>query len=169
MAALKSGIPVVLSIVLLSVAGCNRHETVRRQPSARLAPAEPTWGPQVEGLQCRLRPVRRLYPAGESPTFRIDLRNRGGRIFAFLRGEQAPLRGFAVDGQWRPGPNLAPVAGKAQAFGPGVEILDLSAALPAEARTLLTPGRHVVQVAFSFEGLEVPSNPVEIEIADVRR
>jgi len=55
-----------------------------------------------------------------------------------------------------------------QALGPGVEILDLSAVLPHDARSLLTPGRHVIQVAFSFEGIEVVSNPVDIEIAGSR-
>jgi len=115
-----------------------------------------------------LRPVRRVCPGGESPTFKVDLRNRGGRIFAFLCGEQVPLHGFAVDGQWRRRPSPAPVEGKVRALGPGVEILDLTVALPDEARTLLTPGRHVVQLAFSFEGVEVPSNPVEIEIVGSR-
>jgi len=115
-----------------------------------------------------LRPVRRVCPGGESPTFKVDLRNRGGRIFAFLCGEQVPLHGFAVDGQWRRRPSPAPVVGKIRALGPGVEILDVTVALPDEARTLLTPGRHVVQLAFSFEGVEVPSNPVEIEIVGSR-
>lgn len=168
MTVLRFGIPVVLGIVLASVPGCTRHTREVRKPSARLAPSEPTWGPQIEGLQCRLRPVRRLCPAGESPTFRVDFRNGGGRIFAFVRGEQVSLHGYAVDGQWHRRSIPAPTEGKVQALGPGVEILDLSVALPVEARALLTPGRHVVQLAFSFEGLEVPSNPVEIEIVGSR-
>ncbi len=168
MTALKLALSLMLGIVLTSVPGCSRHVAGPPKPSARLTPAEPTWGPQVEGLQCRLRPVKRVCPAGESPTFKIDLRNRGERVFAFLGSEQVPLHGFAVDGQWRRRSSPAPVEGKARALGPGVEILDLAVVLPDEARALLTPGRHVVQLALSFEGVEVPSNPVGIEIVGAR-
>ena len=90
-------------------------------------------------------------------------------MFAFLRGEQAPVHHFSIDGRWRRWPSPAPTDGKVQALGPGVEVLDLPATLPADARSLLTPGRHVVQVAFSFEGVEVVSNPVEIEIVGSHR
>lgn len=169
MALLRFGIVVALGIIVVSIAGCSRHTTAVRRQVGRLAPADPTWGPQAEGLQCRLRPVKRSWPAGESPTFRIDLRNHGVRMFAFLSDEQIPVHGFAIDGRWRRWPNPAPVEGRTRALSPGVEILDLPAALPAETRGLLAPGRHVIQLAFSFEGVEVLSNRVEIEIVGSRQ
>jgi hypothetical protein len=122
------------------------------------------WGPAADGLQCRLRPIKRVCPAGESPAFKIDLCNRGGRVFAFLQSEQAPLDRFAVDGCWHPWPDRGPTNGKTLALGPGVEFSDLPLTLPPNAQSYLTPGPHVIQVAFSFEGVEVVSNPVEIEM-----
>jgi hypothetical protein len=133
-----------------------------------VAATEVGWGPAAEGLQCRLRPVKRICAAGESPTFKIDLCNRGGRVFAFLGGEHAPVHQFSIDGRGRRWPARPPTDGKAQALGPGVEVLDLPVTLPADAQSLLTPGRHIIQFAFSFEGVEVVSNPVEIEIIGSR-
>ncbi len=166
----KRSVPALLMVAAAGI-GCARHETsIHRQARAvTAAPAEAQWGPAAEGLQCRLRPGRRVCPAGESPTFRIDLCNHGGRVFAFPRGEQAPVHGFSIDGHWHRWPRGPATDGKARALGPDTEVLDLSAALPANARPLLGPGRHVVQFAFSFEGVEVVSNPVEIEIIESRQ
>ena len=166
----KSGI-FALMMVAATGTGCARHETMIRTQTHKTiaAPAETQWGPLAEGLQCRLRPNKRVCPVGESPAFHVDLGNHGRRVFAFLRGDQAPVRRFAIDGQWRPWPGPAPTDGKVQALSPGAEILDLPATLPADARTLLTPGRHVVQLALSFEGVEVVSNSVEIEVVGSRR
>lgn len=161
----KHSILIALTVAVAG-AGCARHETVTRRQARALmpTPAEVRWGPAAEGIQCRLKPVKRACPAGESPAFNIDLCNRGDRVFAFLHGEQAPVYRFAIDGRWRRWPEPAPADGRTLALGPGVEVLDLPAALPADARPLLTNGRHVVQFAFSFEGIEVISNAVEIEI-----
>jgi hypothetical protein len=149
--------------------GCARHASrasvaQRAKPIRRAAPTQVEWGPEAAGLQCRLRPVKRVFPAGESPAFKVDLRNRGGRVFAFVKTDQAPLEEFAIDGRWRPWPDRPPTDGKIVAFGPGVEFPDLPLTLPANAQSDLVSGPHVVQVAFSFEGIEVVSNPVEIEI-----
>jgi hypothetical protein len=111
-----------------------------------------------------LRPARRAYTVGESPAFKIDLCNRGGRVFAFSRGEQAPVHEFSIDGRRRRWPDRPPTDGKIQAFGPGASVLDLPVTLPGEAQSLLAPGLHIVRFAFSFEGVEVVSNPVQIEI-----
>ena len=131
-------------------------------------PLEVGWGPAAEGLQCRLRPTRAVVAAGENPAFRIDLCNRGGRVFAFLCGEQAPVHQVSIDGRWRRWPDRPPTDGKIRALGPGVEVPDLPVILRGDARSFLSPGRHIVQFAFSFEGVEVVSNPVEIEILGSR-
>jgi hypothetical protein len=164
---LKYGVVVVL-LIAAAGAGCSRHAAVTPRNARAVSPAEPTWGVAVEGLQCRVRPIKRVYGSAESPTFTIDLRNQGGRIFAFRSGEQTPLSQYSVDGHWRRWPVSPPTDGKVRAFGPGVEIADMPAMLPQDARSLLTPGVHAVRLAFSFEGVEVVSNPVEIEIVGTR-
>jgi hypothetical protein len=45
-----------------------------------------------------------------------------------------------------------------------VEFNALSATLPETLRSSLSPGRHMVQVAFVLEGVEVLSNVVTIEL-----
>lgn len=158
----------MLAIVVFGIGCTTRHTTATvKKPIQRIASTEVTWGPAADGLQCRLRPIKRTLAAGEAPTFKVDLRNHGGRVFAFLPGPQAPLHRFAVDGRWYPWPHR-PTDGKTQAFGPGVEIPDMPVTLPADTPSLLVPGWHSVQVAFSFEGVEVVSNAVEIEIAGSR-
>lgn len=156
---------VVLAIAVAGVGCGTRQETavVKRPMQQRVALTEVTWGPAAEGLQCRLRPIKRLVGDGESPTFKVDLRNQGGRVFTFLPDPRTPLHRFAVDGRWYLWPHR-PTDGRTQAFGPGVEIADMPLTLPADTPSLLAPGWHTVQVAFSFEGIEVVSNPVEIQI-----
>ncbi|MGE5296069.1 MAG: hypothetical protein ACM3VT_14695 [Solirubrobacterales bacterium] len=160
---------VMLAIAATSVGCATRHATtaVVKKPIQRIAPTEVTWGPTAEGLQCRLRPIKRLIGDGEAPTFRVDLRNEGGRVFTFLPDPRTPLHQFAVDGRWYPWPHR-PADGKTLALGPGVEIPDMAVTLPADTPSLLVPGWHSVQVAFSFEGVEVVSNAVDIEIVGSR-
>jgi hypothetical protein len=168
-------------VALVVVAGglsCARHASrasvaqkpkpTQRKVIQRATPAQLEWGPAASGLQCRLRPIKRVCPAGESPAFKADLRNQGGRVFAFLQGQQAPLDRFAIDGCWHPWPARPSVAARTLALGPGVEFPDLPATFPPNAQSYLTPGPHTIQVAFLFEGIEVVSNPVEIEIIGSR-
>jgi len=164
---LKYGSLVALVVAAAGV-GCARRTPVVQTQIQRAAPLEVGWGPAAEGLQCRLRPTRHVVAAGEEPAFKIDLCNRGGRVFAFLCGEQAPVYQVSIDGRWRRWPDRPPTDGKIRALGPGVEVPDLPAILRGDARSFLSPGRHVVQFAFSFEGVEVVSNPVEIEIVGSR-
>lgn len=170
METLRRDILVLLALLMVG-AGCrHRHRTptvyrpVVIQLQRPATPAAVTWGPAAEGLQCRLRPVRRACPAGESPAFRVDLRNSGGRVFAFVRGDQAPLHQYCIDGRWLRWPERPPTDGKVQPLGPGVEVSDMPVVFPADARPLLTSGRHLIQIAFSFEGIDVVSEPVDIEI-----
>ena len=46
----------------------------------------------------------------------------------------------------------------------GVELADMALALPSTIGLPLNPGYHRLRVAFVFEGVEVASNPVGIEI-----
>lgn len=167
MGTLKYSSLVVLVVVAVGV-GCARRAPVGQTQIQRVAPIEVGWGPAAEGLQCRLRPTRRVVAAGENPAFRIDLCNRGGRVFAFLCGEQAPVHQVSIDGRWRRWPERPPTDGKIRALGPGVEVADLPVILSADTQPSLSPGRHIVQFAFSFEGVDVVSNPVEIEIVESR-
>jgi len=144
--------------------GCSRPASIAPKRVQVAVPTQADWGQAAEGLQCRARPARHTYSAGESPAFTVDLRNGGSRIFAFRSGEQAPLSRYSIDGHWRPWPGYPPRDGKVQALRPGVEVRDMVATLPQEAHFLLTPGRHVVQVAFTFEGVDVVSDLIEIAI-----
>ncbi len=123
----------------------------------------PAWGPNSQGLQCRLRPMKRLWRAGETPAFKIDLRNESKRIFPLACAPLWPYR-ILIDDQWRRWPSSGPTGTKIMPFGPGAEFMDLMVNLPKETARLLTKGRHVIKIAFLFEGIEVVSNAVEIEI-----
>jgi hypothetical protein len=144
--------------------GCARPAKAPAAREEKPAWIKPAWGPETEGLRCRLRPVRRVWQAGEAPVFKVDLRNGGKRVFAFVSSEPLPVRGVFVDDRARPWPRQATRAGKNQAFGPGAEFTDLLLSLPADMFASLATGRHVVQVVFSFEEIELASNPVTIEI-----
>jgi hypothetical protein len=108
--------------------------------------------------------VKRRWPAAESPTFEINVRNRGQRIFAFPVGDDAPLDRIAINGRWYRWPRPAGEGMKMWPLAPGVEFKSLSATLPETLRSSISTGRHTVQVAFVFEGVEVLSNVVIIEL-----
>jgi len=144
--------------------GCASHTVIAARQAESLAWAAPTWGPDAEGLQCRLRPVKRTWPAGELPAFNLDLRNQGTRIFAFVRSPDVPLHEFSVDGRWYRCPNHAPTACRVWPLAPKVEFPDLPVSLPQAICGPLPAGRHTIQVAFALEGVDVISNPVGIEV-----
>lgn len=154
----------VVGLLLICCLGCARHILTPAKERQTTASARPAWGPQVEGLQCRLRPVRRIWCVGETPTLKVDLRNDGPRIFAFVHSSDAPLYGLCVDGYWHR--RLKPTAtqGRVWPLAPGVEFTDLSVSLPEAGPAPLTHGRHTIQIAFTFEGVEVVSNPIGVEI-----
>jgi hypothetical protein len=149
---------------LLMCLGCGKPSRTATRRAEPIPWARPSWGPQVEGVQCLLRPVKRRWPVEESPTFEIDVRNRGQRIFAFPAADDAPLDRIAIDGRWHRWLRPAGEGVKMWPLAPGVEFNGLSATLPETLRSSLSPGRHMVQVAFVFEGVEVLSNVVTIEL-----
>jgi hypothetical protein len=151
----------------LLCSGCSRMReggTSARQPE-RLVRAAPDWGPQSEGLQCRLRPTKRLWQKGEPLTFKLDLRNQGSRLFAFDVREPVRPSSVAVDGRWyyqlRDETNLATI----RPLAPQADLADLTLIVSPAMDLPLGPGLHTIQVALELEDLTVLSNPVGIEIA----
>ena len=135
------------------------------EASSASAWGEPTWGEAVEGLQCRLRLDKRVWQADEIPTFRMDIRNQGERIFAFLPSQQAQLYKIQFDGTWYQGSEPPMVSSPVWPLAPGLCFHGLPVKLHDRFGLDLRPGRHVVRVCFSVEGIEVVSNPVGIKIA----
>ena len=159
----RIGLVLVVSQVTL-YCGCARQTAAPVRQAERAAWAEPVWGPATEGLQCRLRPAKRLWRSGETPVFKADLRNHGKRTFAFVNSERVPLSGISVDDRWYPYPTSGAVQGRVWPLAPDVEFTNLPVSLPTDMQLSLAPGPHIIRVAFSFEGVEVVSNVVGIEI-----
>lgn len=160
-----NSVSVILALLVFWCPGCKRSAKLPAWPPDRLVRAAPTWGPEAEGLQCRLRPTKRLWRAGETVTFKLDLRNRGKRLFAFDASHPVHAERISLDGRWYRRPRPETAAAKVRPLAPGAELADLTLALPQRPRLPLTPGYHAIAVAFVFEGIEVVSNPVNIEIA----
>jgi hypothetical protein len=159
----RSPVPLVALLAVLA-GGCARDA---QTPGRRTEPvrwARPGWGPEAEGLQCRLTPIKRRWQADDSPTLEVDLRNTGQRIFAFRMAEQPPLDRIAINGRWYRWQEPTGGGTRMWPLAPGVEFSDLSVALPQSLHSSLSPGRHRIQVAFVLEGVEVVSNVVMIEI-----
>ena len=156
-------IVLVCGLLIVLGPGCNRPAEAPRGRIEPVIPTTPSWGPETEGLQCRLRPVKRLWNPNEPLAFKLDLRNQGKRVFAV----SVPLHpdGIALDGRWYHRPQPHGGTAKVRPLGPGAELADLSLNLPQASQLPLGPGRHRIQVAFVFEGIDVRSGPVAIEIA----
>lgn len=156
----------VLVLGVLWGPGCSRQARTPATRVDRRVWTTPDWGPQTQGLQCRLRPTRRLWHSGETPTFKLDLRNHGKRRFAFDAGEPIRPDRVMVGGRWYHRRRDATRPAKVRPLAPGVELSDLELVLPATMALPLGPGRHTIQIALDFEDITVLSNPVGIEIAD---
>lgn len=155
----------ILLLAALVLPGCSRETSSSARRTDRLVRAVPDWGPQAEGLQCRLRPTKRLWLTGEPLTFKLDLRNQGRRLFAFdVREPICPSR-VGVDGRWFHRRRDEASESKIGPLGPGTEFTDLMLTIPPDMDLPLGPGRHTIQVALDFEDLAVLSGPVAIEIA----
>ncbi len=154
----------VAGLLAMLCLSCHSHTVLSAGRAGGSAWAAPTWGPDAEGLQCRLRPVKQTWQTDESPAFKVDLQNHGMRIFAFTRSPDVPLHEFSVDGRWYRCPAPAPAPCRVWPLAPKVEFPDLPVTLPQAVCGPLPPGRHTIQVAFVLEGIEVVSNPVGIEV-----
>lgn len=136
----------------------------RRASVDRVIRSAPDWGAPAEGLQCRLRPTKWLWLTGEAPTFKLDLRNQGQRLFAFDVREPIYPDRVAIDGRWYYRLQNRIHEAKIRPLEPGAEFADLTVAIPSEMDLPLGPGRHTIQVALDLEDISVVSGPVRIEI-----
>jgi hypothetical protein len=114
--------------------------------------AEEGWGKAVEGVQCRLRPVKTTWKAGEAPKLLADVRNRGERVFLVYRAQE--MCELQVDGRWYRW--AGDISVKSSPFSPGREYTGIPITLAGSwARSgtakspplALEPGRHTVRVA----------------------
>ncbi|HUU21522.1 MAG TPA: hypothetical protein VM389_03215, partial [Phycisphaerae bacterium] len=145
----------------------------------RLGREEWSWGKAAEGVQCRLRADKRVWEAGQSPTFKADFWNRGKRELQFILAPA--LWEIEWDGLWY----RATVAhsGRVKVFplGPGHQRTDIPVPLeerwgwrskPKREPLVFEPGKHRIRVAFTVHAaneqpgrpVRAVSNPVEIEI-----
>jgi hypothetical protein len=165
----KSGLLVVLLSVFLAGQGCKtppaKHVVLQTTDAAW---SEPVWSEAVEGLQCRLRPDRRTWRMGERPSFKVDIRNQGKRIFAFLPFHQLQLCRIQFDDKRYQWPSPFMIDSPVWPLAPGSQFNDIAITLHERFKINLSPGRHIVRAVFSLEGIEVVSNPVGIEILPPR-
>jgi hypothetical protein len=164
MEAFKNSLLVILLSLFLTGQGCRTPSVKPIVPQPDPAWGEPTWGEAAESLQCRLRPDKRTWQAGERPSFKVDIRNQGRRTFTFLPFHQLELCRIQFDDKWHQWPSPFMIDSPVWALAPGTQFNDISITLHERFKINLAPGRHIVRVAFSFEGIEVVSNPVGIEI-----
>ncbi len=160
----KAGV-LVLVLLVVSGLGCRGSGPTSAVQPERLVRTASTWGPQVEGLQCRLRPTKRLWPAGQDLAFKLDLRNQGKRLFAVDVAQPLWPQRVAVDGIWYRLPDSRRTVAKVRPLSPGDEWTDLALTIPGAGALPLTSGYHSLAVALVLEGVEVVSSPVTVEIA----
>jgi len=138
-----------------------------------------SWGPAVEGVQCRVRVEKPTWPQGTLPKLFADLRNQGKRKRQLIALEPGCWQ-VEIDGQWHQTDSYAPPIENDLPLGPGEQLQDREVRIPAddnisEKLRELRPGKHVLRVAkYLHESREGPgesakrfrvvSNPIEIEI-----
>jgi hypothetical protein len=148
--------------LLLAAQGCTA--TAPRQTGERLAWGEPSWGPPAEGLQCRLRADRRDWLISETPVLQFDLRNDGKRTFAFWPAQKTQLCEIEFDGKWRRWPDAVMIDSQVWPLAPGAQYNAVTIELDKRFGIKLAPGRHILRIAFTLEGVRVVSNSVGIKI-----
>ncbi|MHC4476351.1 MAG: HEAT repeat domain-containing protein, partial [Planctomycetota bacterium] len=142
-----------------------------------------TWGQPVEGVQVRLRPNRDHWKATQTPSFSLDLRNVGDKVFSYssrsahssscqiiLDGERYIWRGPTEGGLPRAPRRIKPGHVFIRAFG--VTLNKGWQATASREPLHLATGSHTVQVAFAPKagarnlqrGAELLSNPVRINV-----
>jgi len=168
MTAQRSICGITLLLAFLTGQSCKTPLWEAMPSQDRYAWAEPTWGEVDEGLQCRLRPDKRVWQTGETPTFKIDIKNNGRRMFAFPPSHIQQICRIQFDGKWYHWPNPIMIDGSLWPLAPGVQFDDIPIALHEQFGIKITPGRHIIHVAFSLEGVQVVSNSVSIKVLAAR-
>ena len=164
MVSLKDACLIALSFIFLISQGCKTPAAKPKAPDNKLAWSKPAWGRAVEGLQCRLRPDKRTWQRSQAPTFRLDIRNRGKRVFAFLPSHRLQLCQIQFDDKWYNWPSPVMIDSAVWPIAPGAQLNDIPITLHKRFGINLTPGKHIVRVAFAPEGVRAVSNPVGINI-----
>jgi hypothetical protein len=94
----------------------------------------------------------------------FDLRNGGKRTFAFWPAQKMQLCEIEFDGKWRRWPDAVMIDSQVWPLVPGAQYNAVTIELDRRFGIKLTPGRHIVRIAFTLEGIRVVSNPVGIKI-----
>jgi len=150
--------------VLLIPQGCERPFARPQTATERAAWGKPRWGPPAEGLQLRLHADRRTWQPGQRPSFSFDLRNRGKRTFVFWPAQKLALSQIEFDGKWYRWPEPLKIDSLVWPLAPGAQYNSVTIELDRRFGIELEPGKHILRLAFTLEGVRVVSNPVGIEI-----
>ncbi len=156
-------------------------ETAEKTPALHASKIESAWGKAVQGVQCRLRPEKSTWKAGQTPQIVADLRNRGQRK---LTMDMASVPGdweVQYDGVWYR-PTMRSSSTATQQFvdiepegrRDGISLMpddfqwkSKEGNRPLEFRA----GKHILRASFHLKTddgrtLQVESNSVEIEIVE---
>lgn len=144
MEAFKKSLLIVLLSVFLASQGC---KTPPAKPvvlpvvlqTTDAAWSEPVWGEAAEGLQCRLRPDRRTWKVSERPSFKVDIRNQGKRIFAFLPLYQIELCRIQFDDKRYQVPSPFMIDSPVWSLAPGSQFNDIAITLHERFKINLSP------------------------------
>jgi hypothetical protein len=152
----------------------------RLNPQRKQWRAASKWGKAIKGVQVRLRMEKRAWKAGETPTFKVDVRN-GARDALFDVSGRHTIHEVELDGNWygnftrvRKGLFKIPVGGQRDGLTltPGKYWSRQGA---RRGNLTFSPGKHTVRVAFAGtlgawskadggKPVRAVSNPVKIEI-----
>ncbi len=158
--------PLVL-ISLAAFAGCQEQQAgTITAIDRKLAWSAPTWSEPVEGIQCRLRISKRRWYRNETPVLSVDFKNTGWRIYPFLPDHMQQLCEVQYDGNWYYWPTPVKIDSPVWPLAPGVQLNSVSIRLHNRFGIDLERGKHIIRVAFNFEGVRVESNPLGIIIVD---
>jgi len=140
---------------------------------------EPPWGEAVDGVQVRLRADRTVWQAGQTPTFKVEVKNSGERKLRVTAGEWAWE--IEVDGLWYHATAQGWYWPKEFPLGPAAQQKDLPLVLEQWAKwrskegdkpIAFEVGKHTIRVALVAQAGEgdtggpvrAITNPVEIVI-----
>ena len=140
------------------------------------------WGEPSEGVQARLRTMKVIWGAKETPTFILDLRNQGERT---PHAMPIPFKcEIEVDGTWYHYQGLYAIKIEDKALEPGKEAEDWVEVTPTNAWVVkpaepaagpyppltLAPGKHTIRLVFPFTeespAIRPVSGSVEIEVRE---
>jgi hypothetical protein len=165
----------VLLLIWTATASAQKPAANPGSPSTRpTSQPAAAWGEAVDGVQASLQTSRLTFKSTDVAMFSASVRNQGQKDLLVTRTQE--LCELELDGAWYLW--FGDVDAKASSFGPSqlYENIRISLDGPWQATTggarlKLTPGHHVLRVAFfpdAFQVFEKPlrvvSNPIEFDI-----